>query len=164
MKQAVILLLLICGLSQLVLAEEAEKKKELPKSGVLSSTYSGGATSVTADLPWGEEVGSKESSPVTGSISRANDRTWRARIYNNSETAPYSVSVEALQYSKTGKVVKRDSYSYTLRPGEAKEVDVASGIDVNNAELKLVRWKDLTPSKPKVEPSPKVVEDNKGKE
>lgn len=132
---------------QIALAEEEEPKKELPKSGVLSSTYSGGATNVAADLPWGDEVGAKDPSPVTGSISRAGERTWKVRLFNNSKGSPYSISVEAVQYAKNGNPVKRDSYSYSLRPGETKEVEVGAAAGVERAELKLLRWRDLS-SKP----------------
>ncbi len=120
------------------------KKKELPKSGSLSMSGSFGGGKVVMEPAWGSDTDSSADAgaPISGSVARLNERNWEARIINNSKKS-YAVDLEMLQYDQKGSTVKRDSFSYTLKPGQTQARTVSASLNSTAAELKLSKWKSL---------------------
>lgn len=124
------------------------RDEELPSSGTLSGTYTGGNEGVTVPGVWGKDndVLSNDQPPITGSVSQINRQLWKMRIFNNSED-DYSVSVKVNQFDKRKKKIKSDTYSYTLRAGENKVRDVRAKSNTDTASLELLHWKNLSKRK-----------------
>lgn len=144
-------LLLVAGALPAAAENEtkAEKKEELPKSGVLSrsGTAGGGRKSTTVAMPWGGvDQASQSTAPIAGSVSKISAREWKAFIVNNSEDT-YEVDVRVVQLDKRGTQVKTDSFSYTLKPKQAVERMVAATFSTMDAQLMLERWKLLSAKK-----------------
>lgn len=125
-------------------AQGAKQKKPLPKSGLLAvSSISGAGTSVVGDVFGGEDIFGTEAPPISGSVSRRGESSWRFSVINNSQDR-YSVNVDLAQKNETGAVVKFGSYSYTLRPGQSDGEEVAAGVGARRAELMLRNYRNLT--------------------
>jgi hypothetical protein len=77
-----------------------------------------------------------------------------AKLFNNSKVETYTVDIEVVQRNDRGTVVKRDSFSMTLKPGATNNREVAAGVGVLEADLNLLRYKNI--SKKKVAPAPTV--------
>ena len=119
------------------------EEQELPKSGMLSETITGTHDSLSVPGPWGglnREGGA--AAPVSGSVSRASAGQWIMRLFNNSGES-YNVDVAVVQYDRMGKSVKRDSFSYSLRPNQSVDRSVSSTLNSENAALELIRWKKV---------------------
>lgn len=142
------------------------KKPQLPKSGVLSSISSGNRGESTA-APWGltSGTGSAESksdsvSPISGSVSRLDQKTWNAVVVNSAKV-PYSASLAVEQLGQRGNVVKSDSFSYTMKPG-AKETRTVSAASTSvSARLVLRSWKKLGKDPEELEEERKAAEQQK---
>lgn len=130
----------------------ASEQDELPDYGTLSASKASRGAGVTADGPWGEpDPLSRESAPITGSVSNMGGGRWQAKVFNNSQD-PYSVSVAVRQFDSRGSVQKTDSFSFNLKAGESAQRDVSSGAGVTDCRLELVHWRNLAPKK-KEEPA-----------
>lgn len=128
-----------------VVQAEVKKDKELPRSGVLSSTTQGGLAVNNVPEPFGgEDPSGREVSPITGSVVKASGERWRLKVTNNSETDTYTVDVEVVQLNGNRAVVKRDAFTYTLKPKSSKEGSVGSGVGTMTAQLKLSSYHNLT--------------------
>lgn len=122
--------------------------KPLPKSGLLAvSSVSGASTSVTGDLFGGEDIFGEVKAPITGSISRRGEDTWRFSVSNNSQDR-YSVNIDVVQKNDSLSRVAFASYSYTLSPGQTSGQDVRAALGAMRAELHLRSYRNLT-TKPK---------------
>lgn len=141
------LAMVLGGLHSLALAQSEsvqEKKKPLPKSGLLAvSSISGAGTSVVSDMFGNENIFGGELPPIAGSLSRRGDSAWSFSVINNS-TDRYSVNVDLVQKNESGTTVKFGSYSYTLRPGQRDGEEVAAGVGARRAELSLRSYRNLT--------------------
>jgi hypothetical protein len=132
----------------------AAKKKELPKSGILSRSLDTGYQSKDVNLPWGygekDKVRDEDSGqpPITGSVSKVSERQWIMRVFNNSEDS-YSVDLKVTQRDNRDTVLKTDSYSYNLKPGEKAERNISSYANTADAQLALVSWRKLSSAKKK---------------
>lgn len=128
-----------------VATAQVRKDKDLPKSGSLSSTRMTGQVSNAVPEPFGVvDPSGKEISPITGSVSRINNDTWEMKVLNNSKSETYSVDVEVIQRDDGGRVVKKDAYTYNLQPESSNGRRVMSGLNVRQAELNLVKYKNVT--------------------
>jgi hypothetical protein len=124
---------------------EVRKDKDLPKSGSLSSTRMTGQVSNAVPEPFGVvDPSGKEISPITGSVSRINNDTWQMKVYNNSKVDSYSVDIEVIQRDDGGRVVKKDAYTYNLKPQSNNGRQISSGLNARQAELNLVKYKNVT--------------------
>ena len=137
--------LFAAGLSLAVccLSNSWAEDKEVPKTGTLSSSVSGGHGTAEVDLPWQENVFSDERPPLTGSVSRIGAQQWIAKLFNNSEDR-YSVSAEVAQYNAKGVKIKSDSYSVVLKPKEVNEREIRGELYTDRANLNLRSWKNLS--------------------
>lgn len=144
--------LLLCSASALAQAPDRAKdqaqKKELPKSGSLSSSITGGYQNRAVAEPWGGTDSQGENvAPISGSVFRNGPRDWKMTIFNNSDDT-YSVSVEVAQYGSTGNKIKGDNFSYTLRPRGSEERLVTGNDKTKDAQLNLRSWRKIGGSKP----------------
>lgn len=156
MKYFYLLTALITSLSLQAIAEDKSKDKAaLAKSGTLSSSIDAGFADTKAAEPWGGDAIGAQAAPISGSVSRLNQREWGLYILNESEDK-YRLHVEVAQYSKTGRKIKGDSFSYTLKPGAKVQRTVRSAQGTQRADLKLKSWKNLTPPEENVEPESSV--------
>lgn len=128
---------------------EGEEKKDPPKSGVLSRTFTSGERGKQVPLPWGQES-ETDQAPISGSVSKISTNEWRAKVMNNSEEDKYSVSVSVVQFDKLGKQIKRDSFSLVLAPKASAERTVKGSGTTFDAQLNLNSWKKF-PNKKKKE-------------
>jgi hypothetical protein len=123
--------------------EKEDPYKDLPKSGLLSGTYSLETDSTAVSEPWGNTGSAANSnSPITGSVSRISKQQWKASVFNNSEDS-FSVSVKVKQIDSRGSVVKSDYFSASLKPKNSAERQFSSASSALNAELELLSWKKL---------------------
>ncbi|MFO0416594.1 MAG: hypothetical protein ACK5Y6_04835 [Pseudomonadota bacterium] len=130
--------------AHVVLAETKKKERELPKSGVLASaSVSGASSSVVSDVFGGEDIFGSELPPLTGSVSRKGESTWRFSVSNNS-TDRYRVNVDLIQRNETNYNVKTTSYTYTLNPGHVEDMEVTAGFGARAAELYLRSYRNLS--------------------
>jgi len=126
-------------------AVEVESSKDLPKSGVLSSSGMGGPRGWTVPEPWGGvDAQGSEASPISGSVSRKNAREWVMRVFNNSSD-PYAVTVQVKFLSPVGSALKTETYSYTLKGTSSTERALLGPVGVSEGQLSLVSWKNLAP-------------------
>jgi len=134
-------------LTQFAFADEAKKEsknKQLPKSGMLAvSSISGAGSTVVGDVFGGEDIFGAELPPITGSVSRQGEESWRFSVNNNSRDR-YSVNVDFVQKDDNDGRIAFSSYSYTLRPGESYGQDVSAGLGTSKAELTLRSYRNLT--------------------
>jgi hypothetical protein len=137
----------LCALSPDAFA--APKEKELPKSGNLSTSVMSGAPTTEIPDPFGGvDLDDAESAPITGSVSRIDEDTWRMRVFNNSQDA-YSVNLGVQQRDDGGRVIKTDNFSYTLKAGASAEQSIQSASGAFEAALDLRSYQKLTKSKAK---------------
>jgi hypothetical protein len=123
---------------------EVESDKELPKSGSLATSSISGAASATFPDPFGgNDPSGREVSPIAGSVSRLSSERWEMKVFNNADDT-YSVSVDVVQRDLRGSEVKRDSFSYTLKPHTSKSEKLAVGPGAELAELTLRNWRNET--------------------
>lgn len=125
-------------------ADEADQEKDLPKSGVLSSTSSGGYGSRNVAEPWGTDDAGRAAAPITGSVSASPGKGWVARIFNNNNEDSYSADLSVKLYNRQGAVVKTDSFSIQLKPGQSVERAVSAPSSVTEGQLELRQWKNLS--------------------
>jgi hypothetical protein len=138
---------LLIGLGSVAHAE-VKKDKDLPSRGVLSSTTQGGlAVNNVAEPFGGEDPSGREVSPITGSVVKAAGDRWRLKVFNNSDANTYSVDVEVVQLNSTRALVKRDAFTYVLKPKASKEQTVVSGVGTKTAQLVLTSYTNLTARK-----------------
>ena len=140
------------------IADEGQKakKKDIPQTGVLSQTHSGGTAATEVDVPWGTDVLNDKPAPISGSVSRVGARDWVLRLFNNSEDT-YSTSVEVLQMARGGKRIKSDNFSYTLKAKQKAERKFSTTQQVTDCSLNLTKWKNLTGDKKKKAEAQKTV-------
>jgi len=124
-------------------ADEIEPEKDLPKSGVLSSTSVGGYGTRKVDEPWGFDDSGRETAPITGSVSREGAR-WVARIFNNHPENTYSADVQVNLYNRAGTKVQSGAFSLTKKPGQSVERTVSGPSNVESATVELKGWKNLS--------------------
>lgn len=141
-NSALILIVCLFVMTVPVLAEEeGGDEPELPKSGLLASAGKAGHSAASVDIPWGgvDTTGAK-SSPLSGSISQGAGGDWVVSVFNNSSDK-YRASFSIRQYNGSGKTVKSNGFSASLKPGakEVREVRGRSGI--TGAKLFLSGWK-----------------------
>jgi hypothetical protein len=142
---SLLIVAVLCAVSSGAFA--APKEKELPKSGNLStSVMSGAATTEVPDPFGGVDLGDAESAPITGSVSRIDEDTWRMRVFNNSQDV-YSVNLGVQQRDDTGRVIKTDNFSYTLKGGASAEQSITSASGAFEAALDLRSYRKLTKTK-----------------
>lgn len=121
-----------------------EKKKKLPKSGILSSSVSTGAVTNNIPQTWGSDSDtSGTEAPIAGSVSRMNPSSWQMKVFNQSKDT-YSINVSVIQRDDRGSQVKTDSYSYTLKPGQNESRTVSAGNNSTNAVLELRSFTNLS--------------------
>jgi len=132
----------------------------LPQKGVLSRSATENYNTKLVDAPWGGGGDSAGTPPIAGSVSRKSEREWVAKLFNNSDDA-YSVSVEVIQMDKAGKRERLDSFSTRLSAKGAYERSLTATERTADAQLNLVRWKNLS-AKPasKEEPENQVISGN----
>ena len=124
-----------------------EKEEELPQSGVLSRSLSGGTGDAKVSIPWGKQTNPEGTeAPISGSVSRHSPKEWVMRVTNSSEDT-YSVNLRVVQYDLKGTQVKADSFSYRLKGGEQAERTLTAAMNSVDAQLRLENWKNLTPKK-----------------
>jgi len=135
-------------------APQVESSKDLPKTGDLAASLSGGYGSRELAEPWGgvDERGD-ETSPITGSISKRNTREWTMRVFNNSDD-PYSVQLQVQLYGRTGGATKTDTFSYSLKPKSSAERTILAPVGTEEARLALLSWKNLAPKRGGAEKAP----------
>lgn len=133
------------GVGHAVAAPEAPVAKELPQSGDLAASLSGGFGRRQLEEPWGgvDERG-EDRSPITGSISKRGTREWVMRVFNNS-AEPYSVQLQVNMFGRTGGKTKSDTFSYTLKPQSSVERTLVAPTGTEEARLSLLGWKNLAP-------------------
>lgn len=117
----------------------AAKKKQLPKSGSLSSSGTLGTGDHAVGLPWGSDA-IRGGAPVSGSVSKANEKQWTLKLFNNSKDT-YDVNLSVMQFNERKVRVKTDHYSYKLGPRAKTQRQVSSAIGAAFAELSLDSWK-----------------------
>jgi hypothetical protein len=128
-------------------ASEIVSDKVLPKTGSLAaSSMLGTGPASFADPFGGEDSSGRETSPITGSVSRVPADKWEIKIFNNSKDS-YSVSVDLSQRDLHNTEIRRDSYSYSLKPESVKSEKIAMGVGAQTAELTLRHWSNLTHKK-----------------
>jgi hypothetical protein len=147
---AVVLVVLALAFSTHCAVAESGKKselvsdKDLPKTGSLAaSSMLGTGPASFADPFGGEDPSGREKSPITGSVSRVTADKWEIKIFNNSKDS-YSVSVDLIQRDLRSTEIRRDSYSYTLKPESSKSERIAVGVGAQTAELTLRHWSNRT--------------------
>jgi hypothetical protein len=119
------------------------EEKVLPRSGSLSQTISGVHGSRAVSEPWGgTDTQGKDQPPISGSVSRISPTRWVMRIFNNSSDA-YSVDLSVVQLNRQGNKIKSDSFSYSLKPGQTAERDIAASSLTEQCSLDLRSWKKL---------------------
>lgn len=123
--------------------EKVEKKKErkLPKSGVLGVYGTAGPGSAKVDVPWGgvDTTGDKQA-PLSGSVNKISADEWTVSVQNNSEDR-YSANVTAKLMTDSGQVVKTQSYSLSLKPGETTQRSIRGAAAAKVGSLLLRNWK-----------------------
>ncbi len=127
-------------------AEQVEEDPyaDLPPSGTLSTTRVAGAEGEAVDGPFGGINPFEENSnPITGSVYKQGQDEWMVSVSNNTDDR-FSVSLEVKQFNEQGGTVKRDSFSYTLKPGETRKRSLKSRANSTQAELNLKRWRNLS--------------------
>lgn len=131
-----------------VTVAEVKKDKDLPSSGVLSSTTQGGSAVNNVAEPFGgEDPSGRAVSPITGSVVKGAGERWRVKVFNNSETDTYSVDVEVNQLNGNKALVKRDAFTFVLKPKGSKDTTVGSGVGTKTAQLALTSYTNLTARK-----------------
>lgn len=129
-----------------LVAEEKkeEKKRELPKSGVLA------VTALTEGLPieptWGEDD-SGEKAPLGGSVVRK-DGKWEASLVNQSDKDTYYALISVEFKNKAGSLLSSQRFAFTLKPGERVTRPVSGSPSADMAQVKLESWKNIS-EKPK---------------
>lgn len=119
----------------------AEQKKELPRSGSLASTMTSGQEDVAVSQPWGDDdISGKNPPPISGSISRLNQRKWLMKVFNNTKDR-YSVDVEVVQFNEKGTRLRSDYFSYTLDGNQSVEREVSSALKVTECQVNLRDWR-----------------------
>lgn len=147
-RQVLTLVLFLSGASISGVVAEVKKDKELPSRGVLSSTTQGGfAVNNVAEPFGGEDPSGRSVSPITGSVVKGPGDRWILKVFNNSETDTYSVDVEVIQLNGNRALVRRDAFTYLLKPGTSKEGSVSSGVGTKTAQLTLSSYHNLTARK-----------------
>lgn len=122
-----------------------ESADDLPKSGVLSASGAGGPRGWNLSEPWGGvDAQGAERSPISGSVSRQNDREWVMRLFNNSED-PYAVTVQVKLFGSTGGALRSETFSYSLKPGASADRVIRAPTGVSEGQLSLLSWKNLAP-------------------
>lgn len=120
-------------------AQMEDPDKGLPRSGVLSSTYSSRFESHSVGI-WGKKNAAVDAKPpVSGSVSKISDR-WVMRVFNNSTDA-FDVDVRLKQTNSQHKLLRSDNYSLRLKPEESAERSVVALAGSSDAELELLSWK-----------------------
>ncbi len=138
----------------LCVAPEVESDKDLPRSGSLATSSVSGAASAAIPDPFGAlDPSGHQISPITGSVSRVSADKWVVRVFNNSKDS-YAVTVDVIQRAGRpgnggygalgGNEVRRDSFSFTLKPESSSERVVPAGVGSKEAELNLRSWKNLS--------------------
>jgi hypothetical protein len=126
---------------------EEKQEKKLPKSGLLAvSSIAGAGRSITGDLFGGEDIFGETLPPITGSVSRVGESSWRFSVSNNTKDA-YTVNLDLIQKNESDSTIKFGSYSYTLKPGQKETEQVTAGTGAMKAELHLRSYRNLTPPK-----------------
>lgn len=118
------------------------EEQKLPQRGVISSATQGGAGE-SIDL-WGDQdITSGQKNPLSGSVFKLQDGKWGLRLVNNSTGAAYSGTVKIEQLDTLGQVVKGDSFSFSLAPGQTIERSAYGVSTVKNARLVLESWQKV---------------------
>lgn len=118
--------------------EGSSSKKSKPKEprlGNIAGTTSGNeAEFVDTDLGAGLNI-------ISGSVSQKGPRTWVMKVFNNDDKRSYSGSIEIVQLDGKGAKIRRDSYSYSIRPKGTYEREISVGTNVKNCQLNLLSAK-----------------------
>ena len=146
MKSSLLCLLVTAipvSLASLAHADDAKPKK-LPKSGLLASTsISGAGNTIVSDTFGGEDLTGTDIAPITGSVSRIDEKTWGFKVFNNSDDT-YSFSVDLTQKTDAGAAITTSSYSFQLRPKSSDSRQVQSVLRAAGADLVLRTYRNLT--------------------
>jgi hypothetical protein len=138
------LLTILILTGSLIAEDNKEKKRELPKSGVLA------VTALTEGVPieptWGED-GSGEKAPLAGNVIRK-DGKWEASLVNQSDKDTYYALISVEFKNKAGTLLNSQRFAFTLKPGERVTRPVSGSPSADVAQVKLESWKNLS-EKPK---------------
>ena len=126
-----------------------EKDKELPQTGVLSSSIQTNSGKVAEQLPWGgvDQQGNS-SAPITAQVLRDGDK-WRLRVFNNSELR-YTFTIRVEQLNKDSKSLRSDSFSFTLPAKGAADRLISMAYEAAGTRVVMAGWKR---EEKKVEPT-----------
>jgi len=116
-----------------------DKKKEFPKSGVLSMVVPQGFGRTGISTISSPDLENDELPPIAGSVRRSGADSWIAKVSNNTEDS-YSTSIRINQLSETGSIIKSDSFSYTLKPKGSVERTFSALASSKGAQLILERY------------------------
>lgn len=117
--------------------------KDLPKSGVLSSSYNAGGQKISAPIPWnkkGESAGSE--APISGSVSQLSQKQWKMTVSNNSGD-DFNVSLRLKQLGSHGETLKSDNFSFRLKAKSSENRVVSTASNSFDSELELLSWKRI---------------------
>lgn len=136
-----VICLFVFGLSLPQSSSAEKEEQDLPRSGSLASTMTSGQEDVVVDQPWGDDdITGKNPPPISGSISRLNQRKWLMKVFNNTKDR-YSVDVEVVQFNERGSRLRSDYFSYTLDGNQSVEREVPSAMNVTECQVNLRDWK-----------------------
>lgn len=129
---------------------EEDPDKDLPKSGMLSTTFSESVQNKSVPLPWNKKGAAADAeAPIAGSVSKISDKQWKMLVINNTDDV-FTVSVTARQLGSRGNSLKTDSYSLRLSPKSQAERMFSAVSNSSDAELELTSWKRIVKAKPEV--------------
>lgn len=151
MRRAIYLIIglaLICAQDSAAEIGKKEKKPELPKSGLLSSTGDAGYTQKSISGPWADSLGTG-AAPVSGSCSKLSGVDWLMRIFNSSKDE-YSVDLQVVLRDADGKKLKTENYSYRLKAGQNEERKVYGATGSQTCDLALLSWKKKERREPRI--------------
>ena len=161
-RLVVIALIALCSAAQLVAQEEKKEDPyaNLPKKGSLAGSLDSGYGNTSIEGPWGgTSTEGENGSPIQGSVSKLDERTWMMKVFNNSEDK-FRVTLQVAQYSVDNKKLKTNTYSYTLAGKGSVDRRISTHPSTAHCVLNLTNWKHL--SKPmNVEEIKKQIEEKK---
>ena len=134
-----------------VKTENADKdpNKGLPKGGVLSSSLTAGSQSKSVDV-WSKKGAAVDAQPpISGSVSRASEKQWKMRVFNNTDDS-FNADVKVKQINSRGDVIRTDSFSVRLKPKDSTERSIPALASSANSEMELVSWKRIVSAKPAI--------------
>lgn len=122
-------------------AEKQDPYKDLPKRGSLAGSIDSGYGNTTVEGPWGGvDTEGENSSPIQGSVTKLDERTWLLKLFNNAEDK-FRVNVEVVQYNLQNKRVKSNNFSFSIAGGESVERRITASPVTAHCVVNLRDWK-----------------------